>query len=144
MWDKIKGLYNRLAAWGPMKKVLNREFITYVICGVLTTIIGIGVFYVCVGLGMGTIASNTISSALAVLFAFVVNKHFVFLSKDWRFRVAAKELAQFSGGRFLTYLVETGLLYLLIDILHFSGGACKIFTQVVVVVLNYIISKWIF
>ena len=153
---------------GPViKKILDRTIMTYLICGVLTTIVGIASFWFCqlcitllmLGvmpseaavieefkpkLGFIAAASNIISSAVAIVFAFIVNKHFVFLSKDWSLRKTAKEFWQFTGGRLIVMAGETGLLYLLVDKWGFNTFICKLFTMVLIVIVNYFISKLIF
>ncbi|MDR1542179.1 MAG: GtrA family protein [Clostridiales bacterium] len=130
--------------FGPLiKKVINREFITYIICGVLTSIVGISTYSLFRSMSLNVPVSNTFSSAIAIAFAFVVNKQFVFESKDWSFPFIAYELGRFAGGRVFTYLVETGLLMLMVDKLHLYEPYCKLFSQAVIIALNYIISKWI-
>jgi len=140
---------------GPIfKKMLDREIVTYIICGVLTTIVGLSSsigFYYLLSLSSNAFISNysaTISSAiaagLAILFAFTVNKHFVFLSKDWSFRKSSKEFLQFVSGRLIVTAGEVGLMGLLVDILRYNFIICKIFTLVLVMIVNYIISKMIF
>jgi putative flippase GtrA len=131
---------------GPItKKALDREIVTYLFFGVLSTIVGFVSYMACFSLFMmSALISNIISSAIAILFAFVVNKHFVFLSKDWSLRVALRELGQFAGGRVLVSGGETLLLGLLVDHLGFNGGLCKILTLTLVMVANYILSKLIF
>jgi len=124
-----------------IEKYCNREIITYLICGVLTTIVGIGVFWLCERFGMRVAFSNTISTAVAVAFAYFVNKILVFRSKSWAFVVLAREISAFVAGRFATYVVETLLLVLLVDVLGFDGFICKIFTTTLVVIGNYLISK---
>ena len=56
------------------QKILNRETITYFICGVLTTLVSMGIFILCMYFQMRTAAANTVSTVLAVLFAFFLNK----------------------------------------------------------------------
>jgi len=122
-------------------KFCNRETISYLICGVLTTIVGFGVFLLCEVLGMHVALSNTISTIAAVIFAYFVNKIIVFRSESWSVKVLARELFVFFTGRFVTYIMETLLLILLVDVFGLPGFICKIFTSVLVVIGNYIISK---
>ena len=126
-----------------LRKILvNRETITYLVFGVLTTIIGFGTYWLFSYIGMGTITANSVSSAIAVLFAFITNKIFVFKSSSWKIKTALRELGSFVVGRLATYLMETIILYLLVDTLGFNNLICKGLTMVMVVIGNYIISKF--
>jgi len=124
-----------------IQKICNREVISYLICGVLTTIVDLIIFWICERAGLFVAASNTISYIGATIFAYFVNKIFVFLSNSWKPAVLAKEMFLFFSGRFATYVMQTLLLVLLVDIMGFDGFICKVFTTVLVVVGNYFISK---
>lgn len=121
--------------------LLNRETISYLICGILATVVSVGVFWICEASGLHVALSNTISTIATVIFAYFLNKTIVFRSKSWAPTVIAKEMATFIGGRLVTYILETALLVLLVDIMGAPGLICKIFTTVLVVVSNYLISK---
>ena len=137
----MKTIKRRLTAIG-IKKFLNRETISYLICGALTTVIGLGVYALCVHIELGTAVANTISTVLAVIFAYLTNKAFVFQSRAWNIRALIPEFAKFCGVRVATYVAETGLLVLLVDVLHFPSVLTKAFTTALVVVGNYALSKW--
>jgi len=123
------------------KRHINRETIYYLIFGGLTTVIGFSSFIVFVYLNMSIAAANTISTVLAVLFAFVTNKAFVFRSKSWEAKLVIKEFLSFCTSRLFTFLVETALLIVLVDILHFNSTIMKGLTMVIVVAGNYVLSK---
>jgi putative flippase GtrA len=123
------------------EKLFNKEVITYIIFGVMTTVISIIVFNICVDSGYDEIISNTISTVIAVLFAFVTNKIWVFNSRDYSVKTLASELSKFSLGRLFTFLVETVLLVILVRLLSIPSKISKYITQVVVIVLNYLVSK---
>ena len=75
-----------------MKKLLNilkdkeklRELVVYGIFGVLTTIVSFGSFYILrkVFSNVSESILNTISIMLAILFAYLTNRKFVFKSKN--------------------------------------------------------------
>jgi len=125
-----------------MEKLLNRETVTYIIFGVLTTVVSVVIYTLCIGYDMGVAVSNTVSTIIAVLFAFVTNKIWVFQSKDFGLKTTLPEFVKFGAGRLVTYLAETGLLILMVDMLLLNAIWCKYFTQVIIIVLNYIISKF--
>jgi len=130
---------------GPAaKKFLSREVVTYLFFGVVTTILNFIAYSFLLYINISVFWTNIISSVIAILFAFVVNKHFVFLSKDWSPRKTGMELWQFAGGRVIIMLGESWLLKLLVDVWGFNGIICKIFTVTLVMIANYFISKFIF
>jgi putative flippase GtrA len=125
-----------------IQKILNRETAAYLICGAFTTVVGLAVFWVCVRLNQHTATANTVSTVSAVLFAYIVNKIFVFQSKLWSILTVGREMASFFAGRVATYIMETGLLLVMIDMMGWPNMLCKGFTMVLVILSNYCISKW--
>jgi len=124
-----------------IQKIFNRETISYLIFGALTTLVDLIIFWICDRVGLYVAASNIIANIGAVIFAFFVNKIFVFLSTSWNPMVVAKEIFLFFSGRLITILIQTLLLVLLVDILGFDAFICKLITTVLVVISNYFISK---
>lgn len=129
-----------------LKKLLAkyRDAIVYLIFGVLTTVVNYLVYLPCYNLlGISSAVSNVIAWAAAVLFAFVTNKPFVFRSHDWSRAVVIPEFVKFVGTRLGSGGIETAILLLSVDILGWNGNVWKLLTSVIVVVLNYIGSKWL-
>lgn len=124
-----------------LSKYINRETVSYLICGGLATILSIAVFWLCQRAGLHVAVSNTVSTAVVVSFAYFANKIFVFRSNSWKLSTLAREIFTFLSGRLATYIGETLLLVLLVDMLNFPSFYCKIFTTVLVVLANYLISK---
>ncbi len=87
--------------------------------------------------------ANIPSNVIAILFAYVTNKLFVFEKKTEDTKSLAKEFLTFIGGRFVTFLLEEGIIYLGVNLLHINGLAVKMIGQVVVIVSNYFISKFV-
>ena len=121
-----------------------REALVYLIFGVLTTLVNYAVYLPCYNLlGLSAAVSNGIAWVAAVAFAFVTNKPIVFGSHDWSMKVVVPELIGFVGCRVGSGLVETGILLVTVDILGWNGNVWKLLTSVIVVVLNYIASKFL-
>ena len=118
--------------------------ISYLIFGVLTTLINIGVFQLCNStLGWNWQAANIAAWILAVLFAFLTNKLYVFKSKSWQAAVLWRELVEFTGARLLSLGVDYACLWLLIEVCRWNGLLSKIVDNVLVVIINYVFSKLI-
>ena len=118
------------------------DLITYLVFGVLTTLVNYLVYLPCYNLwGFSASQSNLIAWVAAVAFAFVTNKPFVFRSHDWSAKVVVPELIKFVGTRIGSGALETGILFLTVDLAGMNGNMWKLITSVLVVVLNYIGSK---
>lgn len=130
-----------------MEKILNiynqfKEQILYIVFGVLTTAINIIAFFVCSRLmNLGLIPSNVIAWILSVLFAFVTNKIYVFNSKNYNFSVVLRELIDFVISRGATGILDLGLMYLFVSIIGIEDMISKIVINIIVIILNYILSK---
>lgn len=146
-----------------MKKIKDfilshKELILYLIFGVLTTLVNF-VAYAVSELILTKelyLVSNIIAWVIAVVFAYVTNKLFVFESKSWVPSVLAKEIPEFVGARIFSLLVEEAGLLLLVDVIGLSkfetvilgftlAGTliAKIILAVIVVIMNYFFSKFI-
>lgn len=125
-----------------VKKVLNREVIFYLTFGVLSTIINLGSFYILnTLLSVNENLANFIAIILAVLFAYFTNKDLVFHSEVKTFKDKIIQFLKFMSGRAFTLAVEFfgGLLLFKIPI---PNMITKTFLTVIVVILNYFISKY--
>ncbi len=87
--------------------------------------------------------ANIPSNVIAILFAYVTNKLFVFEKKTGDTKDLVKEFLTFIGGRLVTFLLEEGIIFLGVNVLHINGLAVKMIGQVVVIVSNYFISKFL-
>lgn len=120
---------------------LDRELILYVIFGTLTFFVNVITYFIFKDLlGINYLISNVLSWFFSVLFAYITNRIWVFESKS---PDILKEMGLFFGGRIFSGAVDTGLMYLFIDILTIGDLISKIVVQVIVVILNYIFSKLI-
>ena len=123
------------------KKLVNRETILYVVFGALTTLINLAVFALCSRLSIAWELGNGIAWIVSVLFAFITNKLFVFESKSFRFGIFLRELLSFFAARLFSLAVEYAGLWLLIDVLGWKEMLAKILMNIVVIILNYLLSK---
>lgn len=120
---------------------LKKELVSYVIFGILTTVVNIVVYYLFGDiLGVNYVISNIIAWFLSVLFAYVTNRIWVFESKNDNI---LREVVLFFGGRAFSGVVDTLLMVLFIEVLLVGDFISKIIIQIIVVILNYVISKLI-
>ena len=121
-----------------------REIITYLFFGFVTTAVNYGVYALLVrGFHMDVVPANIIAWIVAMIVAFVTNKLWVFESKAHDFKTLAKEFVEFAIARLITLGIETLLLWIFVDKLGANDLIMKIITNVIVVILNYIFSKFI-
>lgn len=101
-----------------------------------------------VDLALFIVLAKVVSWIISVLFAFVTNKIWVFESKSWRPGLAIKEASAFIGGRALTGILEIIAVPLLVafglnqTLFGIEGAFANIIVTVVIVILNYILSKF--
>ncbi|MDE7004664.1 MAG: GtrA family protein [Oscillospiraceae bacterium] len=122
----------------------HRELVSYVFWGVMTTAVNYAAYFLLRNvLLVPLVAGNVTAWAVSVLFAYFVNKLFVFRSKDWAWRVALRELWQMAASRLFTLGLETGILWLFVKKLLLNEFIVKLGANVVVVIANYVLSKFI-
>ena len=121
-----------------------KEIILYLIFGVLTTVINIVSFFLCSNiLQIDYKISNVISWFMSVLFAFITNKTIVFESKDKNKRETTKEIIFFFIARILSLIVDMGLMIIMVDIIKSNTLISKIIVNIVIIIINYILSKFL-
>lgn len=148
-----------------LQKLVNIETVTYVFFGVCTTVVNLIAFKV-FNIVLGEklyLVSNVIAWIIAVVFAYITNKLWVFQSRSFAPGVLKREIPAFLGARILSLLIEEGGLWLFVDFLGFDrysagfslfsdgetarqfviGGKMisKLTVSVIVVILNYFFSK---
>ena len=118
----------------------HRQVMDYLFWGAATTGVNyIAYFLLTRVLRASTVSANTAAWAVAVVFAFWVNRAFVFHGEG----NLAKAFLLFTGGRVFSGALETGILWLFVELLNLYDVPVKILASVIVVILNYIFSKFI-
>ena len=121
-----------------------RGLILYGVFGALATAINIAVYALCYRvLRLPNVPSNVLAWALAVLFAFVTNKLYVFESKSLERGTVLRELLSFVGARLATGLLDLAVMFVGVDLLHGPDLVFKGASNIVVIILNYVFSKLI-
>lgn len=139
-----------------------REIIEYLFWGIMTTLISWGSYslfellfhkkngnlhFLNLQISAAVFWANLLSWICAVLFAFFVNKLFVFKSRSFQPAVCASEFGKFVSARLLTGILEIVVVPMLVaaglnqTILGVEGLPAKILVSVAVIILNYIFSK---
>lgn len=110
----------------------------------LTTLVDWAVSFALFHIGVNHHIADTAAWICAVLFAFVTNRILVFSSERKGFAPIVCEFAAFAGGRVLTLLLQEGIMFLFVDLLNLNKYFVKISAAVLVVFINFFLSKIIF
>ena len=118
----------------------RKHIITYLAFGIITTLVSWGSFWIMrkyIPMLNENIA-NIISIILAVIVAYVTNRKYVFSSTE---KNIVKEFVAFCSGRVVSMIFETITFWLFATILGINEMLVKVGVSIIVVILNYIISK---
>lgn len=132
---KIKELYYKY-----------EEIISYLIVGGLTTIVSLATYYLLVYTilnpkeAVELQIANIISWIASVTFAYFTNRKYVFKTKE---KISIKEGINFYLSRVSTLLLDMLMMYVFVSVLKFDDKIIKLIVQVIVIVLNYVLSKFI-
>ena len=118
-----------------------REQISYLFFGGLTTLVNYVCYFYLVYMGVYYATANAIAITISVLFAYCTNKRWVFQSRTVGFKATAVEFGKFISTRLFSAVVDMVCMVLLIDVVKTGDIFAKLFTGVLVVVLNYVTSK---
>ena len=122
--------------------VHHKAVLAYLFFGVCTTAVNVTVYALFEkALGLPVAASTIIAWVVAVSFAFITNKVFVFESKSWHKSIALHEATSFFLCRVATGVFDLAFMIVTVDLLGFSGTAMKLLSNVAVIVMNYVASK---
>ena len=133
--EKINELYKKY-----------KEIINYLIFGVLTTVISLIVYYVTVFTFLNPEnavqlqIANILSWIAGVTFAYFTNRKYVFKLKE---KKNIKEASKFYLSRLSTLLLDMLLMQIFVIRLKFNDKIIKLIVQFVVIVLNYVLSKFL-
>ena len=121
-----------------------KDIIAYLFFGVCTTVINVCVYEICYTKGhIPNVISTIVAWCIAVLFAFITNKLFVFNSKSFAVNVLFQEIVSFFTCRLITGLLDLVIMYIAVDCLIQNALLWKIISNILVIVANYIASKLI-
>lgn len=123
------------------RKFMSREVISYLIFGVLTTLVNWVFYGSMVKTGIDYRIATAAAWVISVLFAYVVNKIFVFQSYDMHLDYVIKEVISFTACRAASGVMELVLMVIMVSWLNMDEYVSKVLVSVVVVVANYVFSK---
>ena len=152
----------KCGGWNKIIKIATSEVFSYLFFGVCTTVVNIAVFQLCCSaMGIHALISNIIAWIFAVAFAYVTNRIFVFHSRENSHVGIAREAGSFVGARLFSLLVDELIIWLMVSVMGYiaierlladflgcplkdaKSLFAKVCSNVVVVIMNYVLSKMI-
>lgn len=126
-----------------MQKFLTKEVIMYIIFGVLTTLVNLIISFVLAGAFKidGSIAS-AIGIVTSILFAYFTNRRWVFNTQAKGLKENFNEFWKFIAGRAVTMIIEQGGVMIFYGVLGMAFVPVKLSLTIIVIILNYIFSKF--
>lgn len=122
----------------------KNEIILYIIFGILTTLINIISYALFTRVIMlDTYISNIMAWILSVLFAYLTNRKYVFKIDNYNISKKIKELFSFYGLRIASLIIDMFIMYILINLINIDDLISKIITNIFVIVVNYLFSKYL-
>lgn len=112
---------------------------SYLIFGVLTTVINLVSYKIFLDLNIDYRVSATLAFILAVLFAFITNRKYVFTAQS----SILKEAVAFLSMRLVTFAINLIGLIIMVDFIHLDKFYSQVALNVLIIILNYVLSKYI-
>lgn len=141
--------FDRMFTWNvfrPFAPLYNRyqQIVLYIFFGGIAFFLNILVFslfaYV---LSVNELMANTIASAVCIIFQFFTNRSAVFQAETKGTAAALKQFAAFTAGCLAAFFLEEAVLYICIFQMQLASAAVKISAQIVVILFNFLIRKYI-
>lgn len=130
---KLMGLYLRY-----------KQVILYLFFGGCTTLINIVAYALLYkAMHIANVPSTVAAWLLSVLFAFFTNRRFVFESRESSAAGRWREFVSFFGCRILTGILDVVIMAVAVDMMGWNGLLWKLISNVIVIVLNYVASKFL-
>lgn len=124
------------------RKIVNREMISYGIFGGLTTVVNFISYEALYRLGMPNLTANWMAWVIAVSFAYLMNKWFVFRSRSESAKEELYKICKFYGARIVSLGVEQLGMLLLVEKLGIYRWLIKGTLSIVVIIINFLFSKF--
>lgn len=147
--EKVEDFFLNILDKIKLKKLADlyrnhREGWRYLIFGALATIVNIAIYDIAFYLGnIDNSISNIIAWVVAAIFAYITNKFMVFASKLNTKKELQKQIVSFFSCRLFTLLIDQTIMVITVDKLGMQAFLMKVISNIVVIILNYVLSKLI-
>ena len=127
-----------------MKKIINKytTFCSYVIIGIIGTIINITIYMLLVSLfSEQYLICNIIAYLVSLIIIFIINKIYVFKDKTIHYKYILKQFVIFGLSRLVSLGIDTSILFICIEKLYLGNLLSKIIANLSTTILNYLVGK---
>ena len=145
--DEQKDIFDKIMSLPILNKfyklyTAHKEALLYLFFGGLSFLLTIATFYVFTTVfHIHNLLANIISWIIVVAFCFFTNSKFIFRATDKTKTI--KRLLSFYTSRLATLVIEETILFIFIEKLDFNNMIVKTAAQIIVIILNYILSKYL-
>lgn len=119
----------------------KKEMVRYIIWGVLSSLLNIGLFQILILVGIDYKISEIITLPVVKIFVYVTNKLFVFKTSFQDLKSLLKEVIAFIIARSVTMVLDFVGVFFLVEGLKIDTFISKCLVTIVVIIINYILSK---
>jgi putative flippase GtrA len=130
-FDSLKACFDRL---------LKQQFLKYLVVGGTSWVVDLLVFYLTYPL-LGIIAAQTAARLVGALVAFIGHKVIVFEDQTFERKTLQQQLLHYLMLWIVSYSLSIILLLLLIDLLQFHPMAAKLFTETIIIAINFLAMR---
>lgn len=147
--NDAQDIFDKVMKIGILKPIFpiysrHKEGVLYLFFGGITFSIGICIYVLLFNVfAVHELISNFVSWICGVTFSFFSTKKWVFKNSDWRWIIVIKQMINFYMARLATLLLQEGLLFLFVTLLKWDGIKVKLCTEIINIIINYIVSKFI-
>ncbi len=121
-----------------------KDVIPYLFFGVCTTVVNVVAYWLCAHvIRLNVMLSTIIAWVLAVLFAYITNRKWVFKSTACTNREIMREILSFFGCRIATGVIDWLCMFVFVELMGLSDVIIKVLANILVIILNYLASKLI-
>ncbi len=117
-----------------------KELLLYIVFGVATTLVNIVAYFLLSKANLGTAVSTSLAWLISVVFAFLTNRKYVFNAENSCF---LKQFLSFFIMRIATGIMDVLIMVIFVDVLEFNDMFIKVLSNLLVIILNYIYSKFL-
>lgn len=117
-----------------------KEPVLYILFGIATTLVNIFAYFLLSKTSLSTAVSTSFAWFISVIFAFLTNRKYVFNAPKVGF---LKQLIGFFSMRVITGALDVLIMIIFVDVLDFNDMIIKVLSNVLVIILNYIFSKFL-
>lgn len=119
-----------------------KDIILFVFFGGCTTLVNVVSYFICSRIYHLNVTVSTIAAwTLAVMFAYVTNRKYVFKSENTTVKSITIEFGAFLSSRLLTGLLDLTMMYVFVKLLSQNDMLIKLISNIIIVICNYLLSR---